>query len=294
MSIAAHTLLVQQHGDKAGPHLNGINALFGAGSLLAPVLHRALAAPLAHVGPLASYWVVSAAALVAAVPFLLTRPRRTAPGRAHAPPAAAWSWSRRSVGAVAAAMLLVACNVGVRSLPLPPLPPRCSSVLQAENCFGTWLYTHARSLPGGPMAAATAVSLFWGSFTAGRLLAIPVSARASPAAVLLCSLPLAALGPALMLLSPSTAALYAGAALAGLGISTGFANSVTLLARLVPPSGGVQACIQVAATAGSITFPPAVALIAQRGAMGVESFLYIACACVLLDIILVVLLDGMR
>jgi len=95
-----------------------------------------------------------------------------------------------------------------------------------------------------------------------------------------------------MLLSSSTAALYAGAALAGLGISTGFANSVSLLARLVPPSGTIQACIQVAATAGSVTFPPAVALIAQRGLMGVESFLCIACACVLADIVLVLLLSS--
>ncbi len=51
----------------------------------------------------------------------------------------------------------------------------------------------------------------------------------------------------------------------------GFANSVSLLSRYVPPSGTVQAAIQVAATAGSMTFPPAVALIAQRGLLGVRA-----------------------
>ena len=86
VSIAAHTLLAQEHGDKAGPHLNGINALFGAGSLLAPTLHRALSTPLAHVSPLASYWVVSAAALAAAIPFMLPW---AAPGPAKATKAAA-------------------------------------------------------------------------------------------------------------------------------------------------------------------------------------------------------------
>ena len=50
----------------------------------------------------------------------------------------------------------------------------------------------------------------------------------------------------------------------------GFANSVSLLSRYVTPDGKVQALIQLAATAGSMTFPPAVALIAQRGVLGVR------------------------
>lgn len=45
---------------------NGINALFGAGSLLAPVVHRTLSPAVAHISPLASYWVISAAALLVA------------------------------------------------------------------------------------------------------------------------------------------------------------------------------------------------------------------------------------
>jgi hypothetical protein len=66
VSIAAHTLIAQRHGDRAGPHLNGINALFGAGSLLAPAVHRTLSPSLARFSPLASYWVISAAALLVA------------------------------------------------------------------------------------------------------------------------------------------------------------------------------------------------------------------------------------
>jgi hypothetical protein len=46
---------------------------------------------------------------------------------------------------------------------------------------------------------------------------------------------------------------------------------VSLLARYVAPTGKVQALIQLAATAGSMTFPPAVALIAQQGVVGVRA-----------------------
>lgn len=72
VSVAAHTLIAQQHGDNAGPHLNGINALFGAGSLLAPMLHASLSPAFASAGapPLASYWLIAAFALASAVPFL--------------------------------------------------------------------------------------------------------------------------------------------------------------------------------------------------------------------------------
>ena len=116
------------------------------------------------------------------------------------------------------------------------------------------------------------MSLFWGSFTVGRLLAIPASARLAPAAILLGSLPLAVLAPCIVLLSHgNSAALFVASVMAGLGISTGFANSVSLLSRYVLPDGKVQSLIQLAATAGSMTFPPGVALIAQTGVLGVRS-----------------------
>jgi hypothetical protein len=76
--VAAHTLIAQQHGDRAGPHLNGINALFGAGSLLAPALHRVVSPSVAHYGTLASYWFIAAAACMAALPFLSAATRSTA------------------------------------------------------------------------------------------------------------------------------------------------------------------------------------------------------------------------
>jgi hypothetical protein len=45
---------------------------------------------------------------------------------------------------------------------------------------------------------------------------------------------------------------------------------VSLLARYVVPDGKVQGLIQFAANAGSMTFPPAVAIVAQSGLLGVR------------------------
>ena len=88
---------------------------------------------------------------------------------------------------------------------------------------------------------------------------------------------------------------------------------MSLLSRYVTPDGKVQALIQLAATAGSMTFPPAVALIAQRGVLGVrtamrgaallpvltsrnhvsqvEAFLWVAAVCASVDILLVLLVQ---
>ena len=94
------------------------------------------------------------------------------------------------------------------------------------------------------------------------------------------------------------------------------ANSVSLLARYVVPDGKVQGLIQFAANAGSMTFPPAVALVAQSGLLGVrriacagqrhakpcadcvstsrqvEAFLWVAAACAAVDILLVLFVQA--
>jgi hypothetical protein len=197
-------------------------------------MHRVVAPTLARHGPLASYWVIAAAACVAALPFVraLLRPEPQVSSKAHqaghSETGPGVAWTARTLVTVALAMALVACNVGVRSqtptrrlrMPATHIP---SPSPQAENCFGTWLYTYALGTSGSG-AASGSVSLFWGSFTAGRLLAIPVSARVAPGTILLASLPLAVLGPCIILLGAHTGAaglLYAGAVATGLGISTG-------------------------------------------------------------------------
>ena len=71
VAIGGHALIARQLGAGAGPGLNGINAAFGAGSLLAPMAHAALAPAMQPHGGAASYWPVAALLCVAAVPFAI-------------------------------------------------------------------------------------------------------------------------------------------------------------------------------------------------------------------------------
>lgn len=267
IAIGGHALLARQPRASAG--LNSINAAFGAGSLAAPLLHSTLAPFLAPRGGAASYFVVAAMLCTASVPFLLAMQpeERVAAPRTSSKPTMS-SLVDGLGGAdktllTASVMGLVLCCVG------------------AEACYGVWLYTYAsQSLQLPPNLAAATVSTFWLALTAGRLLAVAASARMPPTVILRSSLPFAVAGPVAALAFPgSPVALTVGVASAGFGLSCGFANSVALLARHVPPTGSTQAMIQLAACGGGLVFAPLVAQLQTMGVLGANGFLLVAASC---------------
>jgi len=249
--------------------LNAINAAFGFGSLLAPLLHDKAGDTFPGV---TAYWLLSGVLLAASSPFLssATLAQQAAHAAASSPP----SLSIASLGGPSGAALtatialLVACSVG------------------AEVSFASWLFTHASQgpcmLPGD--AAAVVVSTFWGCLTAGRLMAALAASRgAQPSHILRVTLPLAVAGPLVALSAPSSAtALSLGVALSGLGLSTGFANAVALLAKHVPPSASTQALLQLAACSGAILFPPLAGALSTTS-LGTSACLLVAGACAAAD-----------
>ena len=267
IAIGGHALLARQPRAAAG--LNSINAAFGAGSLAAPLLHSSLAPLLSPRGGASSYFVVSALLCAASVPFLLVMPSAGEPAAPRSPVKPSVASIVNGLGGTDKALLtvsvmgLVLCCVG------------------AEACYSVWLYTYASQtmlLPAN-LAAAT-VSTFWLALTAGRLLAVAASARLPPSSILRSSLPFAVAGPVAALAFPGNpVALTVGVACAGLGLSCGFANSVALLARHVPPTGATQAMIQLAACGGGLVFAPLVAQLQTLGALGANGFLLVAGSC---------------
>ena len=284
IAIGGHALIARQYGAAAGPGLNGINAAFGAGSLLAPFLHTALAPSMQSRGATASYFALAAMLAAAAVPFAASAfVRDTAPPRTTradhsgtASPLAALG-GRNGAALTCSVMGLVTCAVG------------------AEAVWAVWLYTYAsQGLQLPVAAAASCVSGFWAALTFGRLMGVAASTRLPPATILRASLPLAVAGPGVALAIPgSPAALVAGAALAGLGLSCCFANAVALLARHVAPTSSTQALIQLAACSGGLVFAPLVGRLAGNGMLGANAFLYVAGACAVADLALLAVAEAM-
>jgi FHS family Na+ dependent glucose MFS transporter 1 len=123
----------------------------------------------------------------------------------------------------------------------------------AELSFGNWLYTYALTL--GLADATTAAYLtsgFWGAFTAGRLISIPIATRFSPGAVLLADLVGCLAGVGVILLWPaSPLALWIGACGTGFAMASIFPTMIAFAERRMTITGQITSLFLAGSAAGS-------------------------------------------
>ncbi len=231
VDVGGNTLLVWVHRQRVGPFMNGLHCCFGIGTFIAPI---AVAQVALAVGGIAwAYRLLAVAALPAAL-WLARLPSPTsapATGRDARPPA------RRAWVVLAAAFfgLYVGAEVG----------------------FGGWIYTYATAVGlGGPAAAAYLTSAFWGAFTAGRLLGIPISTRFSPRAILAADLVASLAGVGALLAFPrSPVALWLGSVGVGLGLASVFPAMLSHAERRLSITGQVAGWFLAASGVGGMSLP---------------------------------------
>jgi fucose permease len=156
-----------------------------------------------------------------------------------------------------------------------------------EGGIGVWTYTLLTEGRGiDPTAAGTAVSLFWGSLTGGRLLAAFAGQRLRVTRMLNLALAGVVAGTVLVRLNVNPPLTYAALALAGCACGPIFPTLVaTTPARLGEAHAANAVGFQIAAAAlGLALLPGAIGVVAE--AFGVES---IATVVLALAIVLVVL-----
>eukprot|EP00898_Chlorokybus_atmophyticus_P006477 jgi/Chlat1/6830/Chrsp51S06518 len=143
---------------------------------------------------------------------------------------------------------------------------RPASCLRAVGCdvgYGAWLATYASEI--NRPNADLLTSAYWLSFTAARLLAVPVAVYVGPGKILLGSLPLAIASQVLLLYFPSSeACLWVASVCFGAGLSTGVANSVALLRQHSMIFGSTVGVLVFASSIGRMLVPSTVALIATH------------------------------
>ena len=127
----------------------------------------------------------------------------------------------------------------------------------AEVGYGNWIYTYAltRDLADATGAAAL-TSAYWGAFTIGRLLAIPLSARVTPNAILvLCFAGIAAGSLAILARPDAHWVLWAGTIAAGIAVAPMFATIISLAENRMPISGRATGWFFVGSSAGGMSIP---------------------------------------
>ncbi len=240
LDSGGNTLLVWVHGPEVGPFMNGLHFCFGLGAFLSPML---VARAILISGDINwAYWIVALVALPAALNLL--RLRSPAP-RSGAADKEADGNDRLLVALIAAFFFL---HVG------------------AEASFGGWIYTYALRLGLCDAArAAYLTSAFWGSLTVGRLLAIPISVRATPRQMLVGDVLLGLVSVMMILVWPwSRLALWVGTCGAGLAIASLFPTSLSFAERSLTISGRITGWFLMGASMGGMSLPWVIGQLFER------------------------------
>ncbi|WP_432511554.1 MFS transporter [Kineococcus sp. SYSU DK001] len=234
-------LVLAASGDGGGSLLMAVSAAFGVGAVGVPLLigwqPGRLALP---------FWVCAGGALL----LLALTSRLRLPAVARSRPGAART--RGGSRGTAPAVLLGAVLLGYVTL---------------EGGVAGWETTHLRATTdASPAQAATAVALFWGGLTLGRLLAAPLVARLHPRRLLLLALGASTLG--LLVAAVPGAAVPAYAA-TGLLLAPVFPAVVAWHTARRPDGRGVVALFAAALAGPVVTAPLTGAVIEAHGAAAI-------------------------
>lgn len=231
LTLGLNGLFSRAFGERSGAMLNLLNAMFGVGSIVGPLV-VSLAVGLDPRVP----FVVLAAACALAAPLALSLDDRLPPVPERREPT--------STPLLLAFVALLVLGIGV------------------EASSAGWAATYLVTLGASAGSAATFTAVYFTAFTVGRFVAAWLSLRVPPARFVA-----GALGLALAALLLAHVQSFAPAALALLGFALAgfFPNAFLWLARAMPGARGGAAVVIAGALLGAIVFP---AIVGQAVALG--------------------------
>jgi len=231
VDVGGNTLLVWLYRDKVGPFMNGLHFTFGIGALLSPII---VAQAIGLTGDIQwAYWTLAILIFPIAVWVL----------RIPSPQSQVSDVTETIKPAQPILIILILTFYFL--------------YVGGEVGFGGWIYTYTISTGlGTATSAAYLNSIFWGALTAGRLLAIPISTRMGPGAVLSVNLIGCLLSLGLVLLFPGSAAvLWIGTIGTGLFMASIFPTMLNLAQSKMTITGKITSWFFVGASAGGMVLP---------------------------------------
>lgn len=231
IDVGGNTLLIWTHRDKVGPFMNGLHFAFGLGATLAPLMIVPIINATGSISWV--YWILALLNLpIALVLFSLPTPS----GIVDEGTNRGKQVDYLLVVLIAAFLFLY---VGV------------------EIGFGNWIATYAQAMQGADKeTAAYLTSAFWGVFTAGRLIAIPIAAVLKPRRILAINLTGAVVSLSLLVLRPGVASvLWIGAMGLGLSMASTFPTMLSLAERHLPLTGKLASRFYIGISLGGMLLP---------------------------------------
>jgi FHS family Na+ dependent glucose MFS transporter 1 len=230
--VGANTLLLWVRADNFGPWMNGMSFFNGLGGFFAPVL---IAGFLNMTGKFSGAFGVVGVLLAAAAIWMLF----VSSPAIRKPEAVSGSQNRIQYGVILGYALIFLLYGG------------------AEISFSSWIYTFVASLhPAAVKAAVMLNSAFWFAMAAGRLLAIPISARLLPRTFLAIDFigGIASL-TVIITLADSLTALWVGTIGLGLCLASMFPILLDFIDRRIKITGTINGTFLAAISIGAMVFP---------------------------------------
>lgn len=231
VDVGGNAMLVWVHRDGVGPFMNALHFFFGVGAFISPLI---IAQVITFTEDITwAYWILA----ILVIPALLWLVRLPSP--APIIDAETKATEKTNYLLILLVVLFLFVNVGI------------------EVCFGGWIYTYARAMNlASETTAAYLTALYWGTFTLGRLIGIPLSARFRPRTLLLADLIGCLLSVLIILLWPTSAvALWTGIGLGGLSVASAFAVTVTWTGRRITLTGVATSWFLVGSSLSGMSLP---------------------------------------
>jgi FHS family Na+ dependent glucose MFS transporter 1 len=243
------------HGSKVGPFMNGLHFFFGVGALLAPTIFAQVMLLTGHINW--AFWIFALIALPVGL-YVMRLPSPVAPAT---PRDESTAPVRRSLVALFVFFFFV--------------------YVCAEAGYSNWIYTYAVTLNlSSRTMAAYLTSTFWGSFTLGRLLGVPIATRFKPQVMLYTDMVGCLVSLGVILLWPgSVVALWVGTLGVGFSMASIFPSAMVLAGQRMRLTGGITGLYLMGAGAGGMFLPWFIGQMFERIGPGVT-----------MDIILVVVI----
>jgi MFS transporter, FHS family, Na+ dependent glucose transporter 1 len=232
VSVGSNALLAWVHPENLGPWMNGMNFSNSIGSLLAPVLITAILTITGHIRW--AFWILAFLVGSFGIYSLLVPSPAIRKSKSETDTS-----GRINFGKVWPFALFFVLYVS------------------AEVSFGGWLFTYTITLhPEAVTGAGILTSAFFAAMAVGRLVAVPLSTRLRPRAILLIDLLGAIVSLILILAFPtSLTALWAGTIGYGFFMASIFPTWMTFADNRIQVNGKIAGLFYGAGAIGSMSFP---------------------------------------
>ena len=262
LDVGCNTLLIWVYRRDVSPYMNALHFFFGVGTFIAPII---LAQSALLSGDIKLGYILIALMIIPVLIWITRQPSPTAQDQNEETAEKGPQNLRQNVILIVFTATILFFYVG------------------AELGFGGWIYTYAlESNLADATTAAYLTSAFWGAFSIGRLVSIPLATRMRPRTQMFADFAGCIAGMLIIILfAGSQIALWAGTMVVGFSMASVFPVTITLAERRMVVTGQITSWFFVGVGLGSMLMPWLIGQLIEP--IGPLAAMYVILAAILLD-----------